>query len=76
MKTGSPCWAGTTKSRYLITIKTYQWNVKPTELETGKNVSFWASPQLDSVPLVYETGGVAWVDSGGIATQQVLTCQS
>jgi len=76
MKTGSPCWAGTTKSRYLITIKTYRWNVKPTELDTGKNVSFWASPQLDSVPLVYENGGVTWVLSGGIGTQQVLTCQS
>ena len=73
MKTGSPCWAGTIKSRYLITIKTYRWNGKPDEYSSGKNVSFWASPQLDSVP---EVDGVMPVLSGGFGTQQNLWCQS
>ena len=76
MKTGSPCWAGTIKSRYLITIKTYRWNGKPDEYSSGKNVSFWASPQLDSVPTVYEVDGVMPVLFGGLGTQQILECQS
>lgn len=75
MKTASPCWAGTTKSRYLITIKTYRWNGKPDELYDGKNVSFWASPQLDSVPTLNEVDGVMRVFFGGLGTQNILECQ-
>jgi len=68
-----PCWAGTTKSAVTLSFIAYRWTVKGDMYFSGKGISFWASPQLPSLP-TFDSDVEMQVNHGGLGTQQNFEC--